>query len=186
MKRGIKSIMKYDKIPLETLTSGKKKIGRFTIVSDQVKVNGKICPYDYLEMQEGVCILPIHNGNVVTLKEYRYPIKAWQIEFPGGLIDSGELPIEAAERELLEETGYFAEKLIDLGAFYPSFGSTNEKIYLFAAICGECTSKCLDEAEVLNVEEISLEKFQKSVASGEFMHGAGLAAWAKYSSLEHV
>ncbi|MGN0426743.1 MAG: NUDIX domain-containing protein [Agathobacter sp.] len=168
--------------PFETINSEKKTIGRFTIVSDQVKVNGKLCPYDYLEMKEGVCILPFHKQRIVTLKEYRYPIHAWQWELPGGLIDPGESPEEAARRELEEETGYQTERLIDLGAFYPSFGSTNEKIYLFAAICGERKESSLDEAEVLNTEEFSLEEFEKLVASGEFMHGAGLVAWVKYLS----
>lgn len=176
--------MKCAENPFETISSQKNIMGRFTIVSDQVKVNGKICPYDYLEMKEGVCVLPIHGQNIVTLREYRYPIRSWQSEFPGGLIDSGELPQEAAERELLEETGYHVEKLIDLGAFYPSFGSTNETIYLFAAVCGECTHICLDEAEVLNTEEMSFEEFREMVASGKFMHGAGLAAWAKFLMLK--
>ncbi|MGN0333480.1 MAG: glycoside hydrolase family 9 protein [Lachnospiraceae bacterium] len=172
-----------DTKPFETISSQKNTSGRFTIVSDQVRVNGKICPYDYLEMKEGVCILPIHGQNIVTLREYRYPIRSWQRELPGGLIDPGELPEEAAKRELLEETGYRVEKLINLGAFYPSFGSTNEKIHLFAAVCGECSDQCLDEAEVLKNEELSFEEFKKIVASGEFMHGAGLAAWARFSVL---
>ncbi|MDO4491428.1 MAG: NUDIX hydrolase [Lachnospiraceae bacterium] len=166
--------------PFETIKSEKRNEGRFTIVSDQVRVNGKICPYDYLEMKEGVCILPFHQGKVIILKEYRYPIRSWQRELPGGLIDPGEEPAEAARRELLEETGYHAKTLIPLGAFYPSFGSTNEKIYLFEAVCEEQTETDLDEAEVLGLEEISVPELERMIASGEFMHGAGLAAWAKH------
>lgn len=167
----------------ETIESVKKRIGRFFIVSDKIRVKGKTCSYDYLKMQEGVCILPIHNRNIVTLREYRYPIRSWQWELPGGLIDSGEEPEIAAKRELLEETGYQVEKLISLGEFYPSFGSTDEKIYLFEAICTEHIEKCLDDAEVLDVEEVSYEQFKSIVASGEFMHGAGLAAWARHCSM---
>ena len=93
-------------------------------------------------MKEGVCILPFHGDKVITLKEYRYPIRSWQRELLGGLIDLGETPEESAKRELLEETGY--------------------------------------EAEVLNLEEIPVEELKYMIASGEFMHGAGLAAWAKH------
>lgn len=82
--------MMKNESPFQTIKSEKKTMGRFTVVSDVVKVNGKTCPYDYLEMSEGVCILPIHERNIVALREYRYPIRSWQQEFPGGLIDPGE------------------------------------------------------------------------------------------------
>lgn len=83
-------------------------------------------------MLEGVSILPFHWENIITLREYRYPIRSWQTELPGGLIDPGETPEQAAVRELKEETGYEADEVISLGYFYPLFGSTDEKIHLFA------------------------------------------------------
>ena len=51
-----------EKNPFETLESVKTKTGRFTIVQDQVRVNGHRQPYDYLEIREGVSILPIREG----------------------------------------------------------------------------------------------------------------------------
>ena len=166
--------------PFETISTERKTLGRFTVVSDQVKVNGKVCPYDYLEIKEGVCVLPIHENRVVTLKQYRYPIRSWQRELPGGFIELGETPEDAAKRELLEETGYLVKELISLGLFYPSFGSTNEKIHLFEAICSEQHEQQLDDSEVMNIEEIPCHEFEKMIFSGEFMHGAGLAAWARH------
>ena len=65
-------------------------------------------------------------------------------------------------------------------AFYPSFGSTNEKIWLFMAECGETGKADREPGEVIRLEEMPLEKFGQLVAKGEFMHGAGLAAWARY------
>ena len=159
-------------------------MGRFTVVQDEVRVNGQIRPYDYLEMLEGVSILPFHGENIITLREYRYPIRSWQTELPGGLIDEGETPEQAAVRELKEETGYEAEEIIALGDFYPSFGSTNEKIHLFAIRCGKLGEESLDPAEVLKLREISIDEFKKLVASGEVKHGAGLAAWARWISRE--
>ncbi|MGN0203710.1 MAG: NUDIX hydrolase [Coprococcus sp.] len=169
--------------PFQTIKSEKIQMGRFTIVSDEVRVNEKMHPYDYLEMKEGVCILPFHEGNILLLREYRYPIRSWQWELPGGLIDPGETPAAAAGRELQEETGYHAKNWMDLGAFYPSFGSTNEKIHLFAAFCSFCSETELDPAELLNLHEVPVEEFTKLIASGKFMHGAGLAAWVRYSAL---
>lgn len=166
--------------PFETISTEKITLGRFTVISDRVKINGKEFPYDYLEIKEGVCVLPIHENNIVTIKQYRYPVRSWQRELPGGFIDPGETPERAAERELLEETGYLVKELVPLGTFHPSFGSTNEKIYLFQAICSEQCERQLDESEVINIEEIPCEQFKELVFSGEFMHGAGIAAWARY------
>ena len=97
--------MKEIKSPFETVESEKIKLGRFTLVQDKVRVKNQIRPYDYLEMIEGVSILPFHGENIITLKEYRYPIRLWQTELQGGLIDPGETAEQAAVRELKEETG---------------------------------------------------------------------------------
>lgn len=86
-------------------------------------------------------------------------------------------------RELQEETGYTVTRLHHLGAFYPSFGSTNEKIWLFAAECGEAGDADREPGEVIRMEETTLEEFGRMVADGTFMHGAGLAAWARYLSM---
>ena len=171
-----------NKIPFETLESEKVKAGRFTIVQDRVRVNGHEQPYDYLAIREGVSILPFHNGNILLQRQYRYPVRSWQWELPGGFVDPGETPEKAAVRELKEETGYGVKKLQPLGAFYPSFGSTNEKIWLFAAECGGAGDSAREPGEVIRLTEMSEGAFRKLVAEGEFMHGAGLAAWARYVS----
>lgn len=166
--------------PFTTLRTDKVQAGRFTIVQDRVRVNKKEQNYDYLEIREGVCILPFHEGKIVLQRQYRYPIGSWQWELPGGFVDEGEEPEEAAERELKEETGYEALEMRSLGAFYPSFGSTNEKIHLFYAACGRRGDSAKEPGEVLYQEEVSKETFKKMIAEGVFMHGAGLAAWARY------
>ncbi len=48
------------KNPFETIKSEKIKLGRFNVVQDEVRINGNVRPYDYLEMLEGVSILPFH------------------------------------------------------------------------------------------------------------------------------
>ena len=166
--------------PFTTLHSEKVRTGRFTIVQDRVRVNGREQNYDYLEIREGVCILPFHEGKVVLQRQYRYPVASWQWEVPGGFVDEGETLEEAAERELKEETGFETADLKSLGAFYPSFGSTNEKIHLFFAKCGRQGASAKEPGEVLYQEEISEETFREMIADGRFMHGAGLAAWARY------
>ena len=70
-----------EKSPFETLESVKTKTGRFTIVQDQVRVNGHRQPYDYLEIREGVSILPIRDDKVLLQRQYRYPVRSWQWSF---------------------------------------------------------------------------------------------------------
>lgn len=166
--------------PFITLNTKKRKEGRFTIVQDKVRVHGREQPYDYLEIREGVCILAFRNGKVIVQRQYRYPVRSWQWELPGGFVDDGETPEEAAARELKEETGFYTRKLRPLGAFYPSFGSSNEKIHLFAAECGERGETMKEPGEAIETEEMDVESFAALIAEGAFMHGAGLAAWARY------
>ena len=174
------------RIPFETLETKKMKAGRFTIVQDCVRVNGHEQPYDYLEIREGVSVLPIRDGHILLQRQYRYPVRSWQWELPGGFVDPGETPEKAAARELKEETGYSVKELHSLGAFYPSFGSTNEKIWLFAAECGESGDCEREPGEVIRMEEMTEKEFTELVVRGEFMHGAGLAAWARYISQRYV
>lgn len=172
-----------EKNPFETLKTGKVQAGRFRIVQDQVRVGGQEQPYDYLEIREGVSILPLLESRILVQRQYRYPVRSWQWELPGGFVDPGETPEQAAVRELEEETGYTVKKLHALGAFYPSFGSTNEKIWLFAAECGGQNRTDREPGEVISLTEMSMKDFGALVAGGEFMHGAGLAAWARYLSM---
>lgn len=176
----IRKYYKEEKSPFETIQSEKVKVGRFTVVEDQVRVNEHEQPYDYLEIREGVSILAISDGKIIVQRQYRYPVRSWQWEIPGGFVDDGEIPQEAAIRELKEETGYDVKEIYSLGAFHPSFGSTNEKIHLFAVECGDKGEADREPGEMLYVEEMEIKKFQNLIASGEFMHGAGLAAWARY------
>lgn len=166
--------------PFETLNSRKIHTGHFSVVQDLVRVNGNVQIYDYVDVREGVCILAVHEGRFLVQKQYRYPVRSWQWELPGGFVDEGETPEEAAVRELKEETGYGVREIHSLGAFYPSFGSTTERIYLFLAECGEAGKPDKEPGEAIFSQELTREEFQELIASGEFMHGAGLAAWTRY------
>jgi len=77
-----------------------------------------------------VCIVPIFdNGDLLVTREFRYAINNYCLEFPAGLIDPGETPVEAAKRELKEETGLDTEKvLFTLPGGYSSAGMTDEKV----------------------------------------------------------
>ena len=94
-------------------------------------------PYSYVTIHTrpaSVIIIPIRNdGTWLVTHEYRHSIHHSVYSFPGGLVDEGEKPIEAAKRELLEETGYTSDHLTLLGECFPLPGLLNQKMSVFTA-----------------------------------------------------
>ncbi|MBP2657957.1 MAG: hydrolase [Firmicutes bacterium] len=82
------------------------------VFSDQVELpNGKKASREYIKHPGAVAVVPItQEGNIVLVRQYRYPIGKLLLEVPAGKLDKGEQPDECALRELEEETGYVAYK----------------------------------------------------------------------------
>ena len=162
----------------------RRQVSRFEVSLGRALVNGGEFPYSFVRIRPGVCVLPVvgegTDARVVLIRQYRFAVGAWQVELPAGAIDPGEEPARAAVRELEEETGHTARELTDLGPFHPSPGSTDETIYLYLARCDAREgSTHLDPAEDIRHRLVPLAKLEELVGTGEFSHGAGLAAWAR-------
>lgn len=95
--------------------------------------------WEYVSRTRGVSaavILAIHEGQAILVEQYRVPLQAYCIELPAGLIgddEEGEEAETAAIRELEEETGYRAERMVDLGRFHASPGMSAEGFTLMRA-----------------------------------------------------
>ena len=72
-------------------------------------------------------------SRILLVKQYRLPAQQYLWELPAGRLDPGETPLQAARRELVEETGYRAKKWQKLAVFYPSPGFLAEKMTIFLA-----------------------------------------------------
>ena len=123
---------------------------------------------EIIEHNGGAVIAALtEDRKLVMVRQYRKPADKVMLEVPAGKIDPGEKPIEAAVRELKEETGYAASKVEFLTEFYPSVGYSEEKLYLY--LCTGLTpgETCFDENEAIDIEEIELDKLFKMAMSGE-------------------
>ena len=78
-----------------------------------------------------VFIPQVDDNHLILIRQYRYAVRSSILEFPAGIIDPGESPLECAQREMSEETGHGAKKWTELGCFYSSPGFCNEKLYGF-------------------------------------------------------
>lgn len=153
---------------------------RFEIIEDELDIDGKAARYSFVKIKPGVCVIVETPDGFVLQKEYRYPIRAWTYEFTAGVIDACEAPETTARREVEEETGYIADELTALGKFYPSFGPTDEVIYLFYAKCSQKKETNKEYTEFISNEVVDKKRVEELIINGEFRHGAGLAAWLRY------
>ncbi len=118
-----------------------------------------------------VCVIPVfENGDVLVERQFRYPHAKVLLEIPAGKLDSkSENPLDAAKRELFEETGYTAESFTLLGELYttPAFVDEVIHMYLATGLVSKDSKQHLDEDEFLCVERIPLDTLCDMVMNGE-------------------
>jgi ADP-ribose pyrophosphatase len=129
-----------------------------------------------------VVILPVlADGRIVLIRNRRYAIgPQYLIELPAGTREKNEDPINAAGRELLEETGYLAGRLKPLGNFYSSPGVLSEKLYAYAAYDLERQSASPDEGEEIEVFETTPADAIAMIRDGRIHDGKTIATLLMY------
>jgi len=143
--------------------------------------------YIVLDAPDWVIVIPELQENADSQKEF-FMVKQWRhgskclsVEFPGGVIDKGESPEEAARRELLEETGCRAGKLTKLGEVNPNPALFSNHVHIFLAQDLECTNKQdLDSDEFVNVIKVSVEQIIADMGTEQFPHALMSSAMCFY------
>ena len=169
--------MKKRERPYRIVNSERHEIGRVTVVKDTIEISGNEHPYTYVIHGDSVCVLPVYEGDVIAIKQYRHTLNEWMLEIPCGGVDEGECAEAAAYRELLEETGYVADALTHLGSYYMNQGISAARCDAFFAQCTrrECNKR--EETELIQVVKIPIEEFREMVENNQFKLLIGLAAW---------
>jgi ADP-ribose pyrophosphatase len=114
-----------------------------------------------------VAVLPIEKNRCKLIRQYRYAIDNYILEAPAGALEKDEDPLEAAGRELIEETGFAATTIEPRGFIFTTPGYTDEKIYLYVAR-GLTPSQEYrkDEDEVIEVIDVAVDDLQGMIRDG--------------------
>ncbi|MBQ5633668.1 MAG: NUDIX hydrolase [Clostridia bacterium] len=135
--------------------------------------NGKGATREYCHHNGAVCVIPIcDNGDVLCVRQFRYPFGEPLIEIPAGKLDSpDENPDSAVRRELREETGAVSNKITYLGQYYGSPAKLDERIYMYIAEEHSFGETDFDEAEFIEPLRIPLDALVQMVLEGKIRDG---------------
>jgi len=135
-----------------------------------------------LESSSWVNVIPITPADeVVLVRQYRHGIRDMTLEIPGGLVETEDTPLEAAQRELSEETGYMASEMIALGIVHPNPAIQNNRCFTFLAknvfLAGEQEQ---DEKEDIQVFIRPLADIPRLIREGAITHSLVIAAFYRF------
>lgn len=119
--------------------------------------------------------------SVVMVRQYRHGAHDITLETPGGMVDAGESPAEAARRELLEETGYAAEEWRELGGVNPNPALFGNRLHGFLALGARQVAEIRNEStEETHVELVPFDALRERVRAGEVDHALVVAVLYLY------
>ncbi|MCL2478910.1 MAG: NUDIX hydrolase [Treponema sp.] len=143
--------------------------------------------YTVLDTSDWAIMIPvIDTGNgteFVMVRQWRHGAKELSLEFPGGVFKKGEESMQAALRELREETGFIAGKTTKLGSFNPNPAIMSNTVYFFL---GEELTKggqFLDDDEFVRVERIPWLDVLNGMGKAPYIHalmGTAMALYLRY------
>ena len=155
------------------------------LVVDRVELeNGHETSREVVEHPGGVTIAALTpEGELLFVRQYRYPYGEELLELPAGKLERGEDPLESGKRELREETGASAQHFRDIGKFYPTPGYCGEIIHMYFASGLTFGEQDLDADEFLTMQRIPLAKAVRMVLENEIRDGKTQAAVLKVDAL---
>jgi ADP-ribose pyrophosphatase len=130
--------------------------------------NGQSSTREHIKHPGAVMVIPVfENGDVLVVRQYRYPLHGVFVEFPAGKKDKGEAPLVTGQRELLEETGYVAQEWLHVTDIHNAIAYCDEVIHFYIAHgLTQQSEQQLDENEFVDVKRVSLSELEDWMRQG--------------------
>ena len=144
--------------------------------------NGNVVKWDFIKHNGAAAVVPVdEQGRLIMVKQYRNALERETLEVPaGGLKTPDEPTMEAAARELTEETGYHAEKLELLVSIYTTVAFCNEKIDIYVATGLTPGEQNLDEDEYVDVKAYTVDELVEKIYRLEIQDSKTIVAILAY------
>lgn len=159
-----------------------------TVRMDAVEMpSGHVIPDFYvLEYRDWVNVIAVTtDGKFLLERQYRHGVQEYCVELPAGVVDDGEEPLVAAQRELLEETGYAGGKWTAFMKTAPNASAMNNYCHTFLAEGVEPTGeKALEVSEDIDTVLVTREELLEAIESGEMVEADMVAAVWKYLAVK--
>ncbi len=150
------------------------------VYEDTLDLNGFKKIYTRLVRRNFSTIVPfVSDDKILTIKSYRHLVDSRQIEVPSGYIEDGESAEQAACRELEEETGFRAGRLVPVGSYTVDYSMIEQEGNIFAAYDLKPGRKSHGRMEVIETEVITIAQLRRLLLEGKVLNAASLVALYK-------
>ncbi len=154
------------------------------LYEDVLDIRNKKKVYTRAKRKDYSTIVPFVSDNeILVIKSYRHLVNSYQIEAPSGYIENGEMPFEAANRELKEETGYRANNIVSLGSYtldYTMFEQTGN-LFVGYDLVNERKQE-LGTMEIIETTILTIDEIKKLLFNGKILNASSIVAF--YKSLD--
>ena len=152
----------------------------------KITLKGRKVTREVIKHPGAAAILAIDDGKTPLVKQHRFP-HGYVLEIPAGTMKKAENPRKCAFRELREETGYAANKLVPLVKYYPSIGYNTEIIHCFLASgIRKVSGLELDDDEILSVTKLETKKVLRMIMSGKITDSKTICSVLTYAMKKRI
>ena len=150
--------------------------GVFTVFEKLSKgPEGKEGCFSVIDARDWAVVVPLvgkgADAQFLMVRQYRHGSDRSSLEFPGGVVETDEVPEKAAARELAEETGWISEAIYHAGTVFPNPAIQSNRFHVFLALDPyHAVDRHLDEHEVVDALLLPAAKVREGMGEGELSH----------------